>query len=125
VTTRLKAGHILVVDDDRAIREVIAELLQDQGYDVTVAENGAQALQVCRSKPTPDLIFLDLQMPVMDGIEFTQQKNGDPELSRIPVCVMTAFRDSASIPGGTAVVLRKPLGSADLLSLARRFCPEE
>ena len=125
VTTRLKAGHILVVDDDRSIREVIADLLRDQGYDVSVAENGAAALDVCRSRPNPDLIFLDLQMPVMDGIEFTRQKNDDPELSQVPVCVMTAFRDSASIPSGTAVVLRKPLGSADLLSLARRFCPDE
>jgi CheY-like chemotaxis protein len=102
-----------------------AELLQDQGYDVSLAENGAQALDVCRSRPNPDLIFLDLQMPVMDGIEFARQKNDHPELSRVPVCVMTAFRDSASIPTGTAVVLRKPLGSADLISLAKRFCPEE
>jgi two-component system, chemotaxis family, chemotaxis protein CheY len=105
---------------------VIAELLRDQGYEVSVAENGAQALDVCRSRQNPDLIFLDLQMPVMDGIEFARRKNDDPELSQVPVCVMTAFRDSASIPGGTAaVVLRKPLGSADLLSLAKRFCPEE
>jgi CheY-like chemotaxis protein len=125
LTTPLKAGHILVVDDDRAIRDVIAELLQDQGYDVSVAENGAQALDVLRLRPTPDLIFLDLQMPVMDGIEFARQKDRDQELSRVPVCVMTAFRDSASIPAGVAVVLRKPLGSADLLSLAKRFCPEQ
>lgn len=124
VTTRLKTSHILVVDDDRSIRDVMAELLQDKGYEVSVAANGAQALDVCRSR-NPDLIFLDLQMPVMDGIEFARQKNDDPELSQVPVCVMTAFRDSASIPRGTAVVLRKPLGSADLLSLARRFCPEE
>jgi CheY-like chemotaxis protein len=64
-------------------------------------------------------------MPVMDGIEFARKKDDDPELSHVPICVMTAFRDSASIPSGSAVVLRKPLGSADLISLARRFCPAE
>lgn len=118
-------SHILVVDDDQAIREAIAELLQDQGYDVSVAANGEQALKICRSRRNPDLILLDLQMPGMDGSEFARRKDQDPALSRVPVCVITAFRDSISIPRGTAVVLRKPLGSADLLKVARRFCPEE
>jgi CheY-like chemotaxis protein len=116
-----KAFHILVVDDDRATRETISELLRDRGYDVTVAANGEQALMVCRSQSNPDLILLDLQMPVMDGIEFTRQKNNDPELSHVPVCVMTSFRDSVPIPRGVSVVLRKPLGSTDLISVARRF----
>lgn len=120
-----KKSHILVVDDDPAIREAIAELLRDQGYDVSVAANGVQALLVCRSRRSPDLIVLDLQMPVMDGTEFARKKDEDPNLSHVPVCVITAFRDSTSIPRGAAVVLRKPLGSADLISVARRFCQLE
>jgi CheY-like chemotaxis protein len=123
--TQLNACHILVVDDDQPIRETIAELLRDQGYDVSVAANGQQALQICRLRPNPALILLDLQMPVMDGVEFSRLKGEDPKLARVPVCVMTAFRDSATIPRGTAVVLRKPLGSTDLLSIAKRFCSTE
>jgi CheY-like chemotaxis protein len=118
-------SHILVVDDDQAIREAIAALLRDQGYGVSIAVNGEQALKVCRSRPTPRLILLDLRMPVMDGIEFTRQKDQDPTLSHVPVCVITAFRDATSIPRSAAVVLAKPLGSADLIMVARRFCPAD
>jgi CheY-like chemotaxis protein len=120
----LMTSHILVVDDDHGIREAIAGLLRDQGYDVTVAANGEQALEICRSQPKPDLIVLDLQMPVMDGNEFTRRKDQDPALAHVPVCAITAFRDSA-IPRGASVMLRKPLGSADLITVARRFCPAE
>ena len=121
----MKTFHILVVDDDASTRETIAELLRDQGYDVSLAANGEQALSVCRARSNPDLILLDLQMPVMDGIEFAKQKQDDPKLCRIPVCVMTAFRDSTSIPSGISVVLRKPLGSTELILVARRFCQAE
>jgi CheY-like chemotaxis protein len=118
----VKTFHILVVDDDQSTRETIAELLRDHGYDVSLAANGEQALNVCRSRSNPDLILLDLQMPVMDGIEFAKRKEDDPRLSRVPVCVITAFRDSTSVPRGTSLVLRKPLGSTELISVARRFC---
>ena len=121
----MKPFHILVVDDDPATREAVAELLRDQGYHVSLAANGQQALSVCRSQSNPDLILLDLQMPVMDGVEFAKHKEGDPDLARVPVCVMTAFRDSMSIPTGTSAVLRKPLGSTELISVARRFCQAE
>ena len=115
--------HILIVDDDFAIREALADLLAEKGYDVTVAANGRQALEVCRSRGAPSLIFLDLQMPVMDGREFARVKDADPALSHVPVCVMTAFAASVSIPDRASVVLRKPLGSADLFAVAKRFCP--
>jgi CheY-like chemotaxis protein len=116
------AGHILVVDDDAAIREALADLLGDNGYAVSLAANGRQALEICQSRPAPDLIFLDLMMPVMDGAEFIRVKDADPSLSDVPVCVMTAFAASARIPGTTSVVLRKPLGSADLFAVVKRFC---
>ena len=114
--------HILIVDDDAAIREALADLLEDQGYDVALAANGRQALEVCHSRGAPNLIFLDLQMPVMDGAEFARLKDADPALSQVPVCVMTAFAASRSIPERTAVVLRKPLGSSDLFAVVKRFC---
>ena len=116
------AHHILVVDDDSDIREALADLLADKGYDVSVAANGQQALEICRSRQAPDLIFLDLMMPVMDGAEFIRVKDADPELSNVPVCVMTAFAASTRLPSTRSFVLRKPLGSADLFAVAKRFC---
>jgi CheY-like chemotaxis protein len=115
--------HILIVDDDAAIREALADLLEDKGYDVTLAANGRQALEICHSRGAPNLIFLDLQMPVMDGVEFARLKAADPALSHVPVCVMTAFAASTSIPDRTSVVLRKPLGISDLFAVVKRFCP--
>jgi CheY-like chemotaxis protein len=120
--TRSGAGHILVVDDDEAIREALADLLADKGYDVSLAADGEQALEICHLRPAPDLIFLDLMMPVMDGAEFIRVKDGDPELSHVPVCVMTAFAASVRIPATSSLVLRKPLGSADLFAVVKRFC---
>lgn len=121
--TRSGRHHILIVDDDRAIREVLADLLVDKGYDVSVATNGQEAFEMCRAQRAPDLIFLDLQMATMDGLEFTRLKDADPQLSQVPVCVITAFATSLSIPRTSSVVLRKPLGSADLFAVVKRFCP--
>jgi CheY-like chemotaxis protein len=70
----------------------------------------------------PDLILLDLQMPVMNGIEFTRMRDADPALSNIPVCIMTAFAASMPIPSTSSFVLRKPLGSADVFAVVKRFC---
>jgi CheY-like chemotaxis protein len=105
-----------------AIREALADLLADKGYDVSVAANGKQAVEICHSRLAPDLIFLDLMMPVMDGATFIRVKDTDPELSHVPVCVMTAFAASARIPATSSLVLRKPLGSADLVAVVKRFC---
>ena len=83
----------MVVDDDHDIRESFASLLTDAGMEVTVAQNGREALAVLRSSdPPPCLIFLDLMMPVMDGFEFRQEQCRDPGLATIPVIVITAGR---------------------------------
>jgi two-component system chemotaxis response regulator CheY len=111
----------LIVDDDRAIGDVVAEVLADEGYEVEVAADGKQALAICGGRGAPDLIVVDLQMPVMDGVEFAKAKAGNPALSRVPLCIMTASGPSASIPMGTAAVLRKPLGIAELISTVKRF----
>ena len=61
---------ILIVEDDRAIREPLSVLLRGEGYRVSLAENGQEALRKLRTEPSPDIIVLDLRMPVMDGWEF-------------------------------------------------------
>ena len=81
---------ILVVDDDKDIRDSVAEVLEDEGYVVSHAANGAEALTRLRARYTPCVIILDLMMPVMDGFEFRHEQLMDPALSRIPVIVLTA-----------------------------------
>jgi CheY-like chemotaxis protein len=120
--TQSRRGCILVADDDRAIRETLAEVLRDEGYDVRTAANGQQALEICGAQPTPDLILLDLQMPVMDGLEFMRVKNCEKTLSRIPICVMTAARVIPTAPMSAAAYLYKPIGLAELMDVVKRYC---
>ncbi len=81
---------ILVVEDDFAIRETIAELLESEGYGVRRAANGAEALDRLHGEGLPSVILLDLMMPVMDGWEFRSRQRSDPALSGIPVVVLSA-----------------------------------
>jgi two-component system, chemotaxis family, chemotaxis protein CheY len=79
-------------------------------------------LELCASLPLPDLILLDLSMPVMDGFEFAQRKQSDPTLAAISLCVMTAAAPSSSTPTGVAAILRKPLDLDDLLDVISQLC---
>ena len=106
---------VLVADDDEAIRQVISEVLRDEGYEVICAENGAQALtELCREH-RPDLLLLDLMMPVMSGWEVLEQLQANEELSRIPVIVM-----SAMTAPGVREHLSKPIDLERLLRAVER-----
>jgi two-component system response regulator CpxR len=111
-----RRASVLVVDDDHAIREVMAEVLRDEGYDVVCAENGLQALREMRKEHRPDLVLLDLMMPVMSGWEVLEQIEGSADLSRIPVVVVSAM----SGPGGHEH-LSKPVDLARLLATVGRL----
>jgi CheY-like chemotaxis protein len=111
------AGCILVVDDERDIRDAIAELLEDEGYEVQGAADGAEALAKARDFH-PAVVLLDLMMPGMNGWEFRSRQRGDPELSAIPVIVVSAL---GKVPGVDAAgYLQKPFELEDLLSAVRR-----
>lgn len=79
---------IIVVDDMAIFREPIAEALRAKGFEVICAENGRQAIRLVRSY-APDLILLDVSMPIMDGIEYLRTVAGDPTIPRPPVIVLT------------------------------------
>jgi len=81
--------RVLVVDDDRAIRGFVAEVLTDEGYEVKTAGNGREALDVSREWQ-PDLIVLDLMMPEMDGWAFRARQRQVDELAGVPVVVTSA-----------------------------------
>ena len=103
--------HILIVDDDRDIREELALLLEENDYCVLLADHGLHALEVMRAGNRPDAIILDLMMPVMDGWEFRERQKSDPDLAHIPVIVTTASEKSID----AAALLRKPVDRDALL----------
>ncbi len=82
--------RILVVEDDNSIRELLVELLQSEGYEVASAVNGLEGLKSLQTQPQPDLILIDLMMPVMDGYSFRTEQMKHPIWSKIPVVVMSA-----------------------------------
>lgn len=84
------APIILIVEDDRDIRDVLAEILAEEGYQVLAAEDGAEGLRRLAEGPTPDLILLDLMMPRMDGYQFREEQRKNPEWSPIPLVLLTA-----------------------------------
>jgi CheY-like chemotaxis protein len=82
--------RILLVDDDGDLRRSLGEALEEAGFAVTTSANGHEALLKLRQSPLPDIILLDLLMPVMNGWQFCQAKLADPATARIPVIVMSA-----------------------------------
>ncbi len=83
-------ARILLVEDDDGIREALAELLVHKGYEVVPVRHGESALDYLRSGPRPDLILLDLVMPVMDGWTFQTHQLENPDWASIPVLVISA-----------------------------------
>jgi CheY-like chemotaxis protein len=113
---------ILVVEDDAATREALAMILGAEGFRVTGAANGEEALGLLRSTPPPDLILLDLMMPIMDGWQFRREQTHDPRLSAIPVVVLSAdgnVQQKASALRA-AGYLQKPVEMDHLLETIRR-----
>lgn len=116
-------AHILVVDDDPDLSSSLAEVLHDEGYDVSCAHDGEEALRALRSAP-PDAILLDLTMPVMDGWTFRERQRDDPDLAQIPTVVISAaYADAASVAGlGAAAFLAKPFDVTLLTETLQRVC---
>jgi CheY-like chemotaxis protein len=116
---------VLVVDDDRDIRSVLGEVLEDEGYATAAAPNGSEALRLLRAGLRPCVILLDLTMPGMDGWDFRADQLRDPDLSAIPVVVITAagFR-AETIQGqlGGVGFIRKPLPLEDVLVAVAQSC---
>src|SRR4051812_29475521 len=88
---------ILIVDDTESSRELLGRFLRKQGYQTASASNGAEALTSVTSpgSPPPDLILLDIMMPIMDGLQFLTQLRADPDSVRstVPVIVVSASSD--------------------------------
>jgi CheY-like chemotaxis protein len=107
-------GQLLIVEDDPDIRESLSEALGWEGYDVTTAANGLEALELLRGGLHADVILLDLMMPVMSGWEFRRVQADDPALAGIPVVVVSASSPGTSRPDR---YLPKPFTIEDLLAV--------
>jgi CheY-like chemotaxis protein len=105
---------VLIVDDDRRLRETISELLAEDGYHVVTAEHGSRALERMRGEHVC-MVLLDLMMPTKSGWQVLAELIGDPALPRVPVGVISAL--VTETPLGTVGVLRKPFDLDCLLSL--------
>lgn len=115
---------VLVVDDDPDARELMEMFLTKEGYTVRTACNGREALELLQTI-RPSLILLDVQMPVMDGMEFREHQRRDRALLSIPTVVLTGAAVEPMLDLAVDEALRKPVRGVDLLAIVRRHCDRD
>ena len=114
--------QLLVIEDEKEIRESLRQVLEFEGYEVFEAANGKEALELLTQARQPIcLILLDLMMPVMDGWQFSELLKTDSAHNAIPVILVTAFSDKARGISSAGVV-KKPFDLDALLSMVQRLC---
>jgi DNA-binding NtrC family response regulator len=121
ITAETSPRTLLVVDDDRDVRDVLQEVLEDAGYAVVCVEHGEEALAYLNVGPRPDAILLDLFMPVMSGWDFARHVRNFPHLASIPMVVITCSEPYWGYP--CPLVLRKPLDLEQLLATVAGVIP--
>ena len=125
-TTPERASTILIADDDAAIRSLLTDLLESEGYHTATAKSGTEVMRQARSEP-PDLIILDLRMPDLTGIEIMRRLR-DEGLS-IPVLLITAYGTASTaiqaIQLGAYDYIIKPFEIDDVALRVRRFFEHE
>lgn len=115
--------HVLVVDDCEDIREMLRDFLEEEGYRVVTAKNGADALLRLEEFETgtlPCLMLVDLLMPVMDGVELIHRLRQSARFAPVPVLVISAA-STVDPPPGTRL-LPKPVGPMKILQEVRDAC---
>jgi two-component system response regulator MprA len=109
--------RVLIVDDDRDIREVLGELLAEEGFAVEASWNGRTALARLEEGFRPDVIILDIMMPAMDGLTFRALQRTQADIADIPVVGLTAFPS----PDADFECLTKPVRLEPLVETIRRL----
>ena len=121
----MNGKKILVVEDDESIRESTKDLLELEGYTVECARNGEEGIQALRRGGVlPDLILLDLMMPVKDGFQFRLEQVEDPTLRHIPVVILTAdghVEEKKQRMGATAYI-KKPADIDAIIEVVKKCC---
>lgn len=109
------ADKVLVVDDERQIRDLLQTSLSEEGYEVIVGSNGEEAIELAKRK-NPQVILLDIEMPGVDGIETGKRLKAEEKTRHIPVIMLTALgdRDIEAYLEGAADVVNKPFDITEL-----------
>ncbi len=112
---------VLLVEDDRELREMMTLLLDSCGIRVRTASNGLAALMQARQEPLPRVVLLDLMMPVMDGWEFRRRQLADATIAHIPIIVVSALSPVHYLNLEPAAVIPKPCDFGRLIDVVGRF----
>jgi two-component system cell cycle response regulator DivK len=119
--------RILVVEDQEDNRQILRDLLTSADFEMDEAENGQEAL-VAVAKQRPDLILMDIQLPIMDGYEATRRIKADPNLKDIPIIVVTSYAlsgdEGKARDAGCDAYVTKPYSPRALLAKIREFLPK-
>lgn len=119
--------RILVVEDQEDNRRIIRDLLTSAGYELIEATDGEAGVRLAESE-RPDLILMDIQLPLLDGHEATRRIKQNPELRHIPIVVVTSYAlsgdDQKAMAAGSDAYLAKPFSPRQLLATIRKFLPE-
>ncbi len=119
--------EIMVVEDDKAIRESLCQVIDEEGYEAVPAANGREAIELLRSGAAPPaLILLDMMMPEMDGKAFRLEQQKLAIAAAIPVVIISAHANVRQLAASVeaADYLRKPLDLDELLRIIDRFCKD-
>jgi DNA-binding response OmpR family regulator len=117
--TAPRVRPILVVEDDPTISEMLRVLLEDDGFRITTALSGRQAIELARTDP-PELITLDLQLPDIDGYRILDQLHGQAHLQDVPVVIVSGRTYKVRPQDHVVAVLAKPLDASALDQIVRR-----
>jgi two-component system cell cycle response regulator DivK len=118
--------RILVVEDQEDNRQILRDLLTKNGFEIVEAENGEQAL-LAVAKQRPDLILMDIQLPLLDGYEATRRIKANPELRSIPIIVVTSYAlsgdEAKAREAGCDAYVTKPYSPRQLLAKIKEYLP--
>ena len=118
--------RILVVEDQEDNRRILHDLLTSAGYEIIIAEDGQEALDVAR-RERPNLILMDIQLPLLDGYEATRRIKADPTLRAIPIIVITSYAlsgdEAKAKAAGCDAYVAKPYSPRALLAKVREYLP--
>ena len=118
--------RILVVEDQEDNRRILRDLLTNAGYEIIEVENGEEALAVV-ARELPDLILMDIQLPLLDGYEVTRRIRADPAFRSIPIIAITSYAlsgdEGKARAAGCDAYVTKPYNPRALLAKIREYVP--
>ena len=114
----MEKKKVLIVEDEATIAKLVAYIIAEMGAEADIAHNGAEALQkIAKSKP--DMLIVDLLMPIMSGEELIQEVQADPDLADIPIALLTTRQSAAGYKRETFPLSSKPFEPAEVKEVVR------